>query len=243
MRRTTQKWISLAALVCLWLANPVPVLAGEPVLTTVDTERAVATTPPYVAMLFHRLTGQPPDFDAWAMASDAYGAANSFDKDLVRREKATDALRAYNLITFDDPIIVDVPVRLSSYSRMRQGFLIENFKPDTFYSFSFLGRDYAVVPLDLMDYQWLSFENMPALESLAKKIETDQGQAQMQLWVTPVSADKDNPLQLNEKNYWLLSGRVKKLKIYDKSGKQLIWEGVSREEAAQNRQHVLDLYK
>lgn len=218
-------------------------VAGELTPVAPVSVRPQATAPGYVAMLYHRLTEKKPDFDAWARASDAYVKANDFDRDLVLREKSEEAARAYHLITFDDPIVIELPVTLSAYSRQRQGYLVENFKSDTFYSFHFLDQDYALVPLDLMDYQWLGMNDDQAARSVAQKIARDEGRARMYLWVTPVSADREKPMQIADKSYWLLSGKVKRLQIFDKTGDKLLWEGVSREEAAQNRQQVLDLYK
>jgi hypothetical protein len=217
--------------------------AGEGALPSAPTARLQPSSPGYVALLFYRLTGQQPDFDAWAMASDDYNSANGFDKDLVRREKAAEVTRAYHLITYDDPVVIEHVVTLSSYSRARRGFFVQNFRPDTFFNFEFLGRDYAMVPLDLMDFQWLSLENEKAMEAIDAELKGSNGRALMYLSILPVSADKEKPMTLAGKDYWLLSGRVKRLQIYDMSGKRLLWEGVGRDEAARNQKEVLDLYR
>lgn len=220
-----------------------PLLGDLPPAAPADVPAPTPTSAGYVALLYYRMTGQVPDYEAWAMASDDYSKANSFDKDLVRREKAAEAARAYHLVTFDDPIIVEYPVTLSSYSRAKRGFFVENFRPDTFYSFDFIGRNYAVVPLDLMDFQWLSVEDGPTMQKLEDVVRKSGGNALMYLYLTPTFADKQTPLKLDNKEYWLLSGRVQKIQIYNQRGKKLLWEGYGKSHVEQRQQEVMDLYK
>lgn len=224
--------------------------AADPLLGSMPTPGLQADMPPptptssgYIALLYYRMTGQVPDYEAWAMASDDYSKANSFDKDLVRREKAAEAARAYHLVTYDDPIIVEYPVTLSSYSRAKRGFFVENFRPDTFYSFDFIGRNYAVVPLDLMDFQWLSVEDEKTQKKIEDLIKLSGGKVRMYMYLAPTFADKQTPLKLDNKEYWLLSGRMQKLQIYDPRGKQLLWEGYGKSHVEQRQQEVMDLYK
>lgn len=220
-----------------------PLVGGLPPVAPEDMSPPAPTSAGYVALLYYRMTGQTPDYEAWAMASDAYAKANSFDKDLVRREKAAEAARAYHLVTFDDPIIVEHEAALSSYSRAKRGFFVENFRPDTFYSFDFIGRHYAVVPLDLMDFQWLSVDSEKTQQKIEDQVKMSGGRVRMYMYLTPTFADKQTPLKLDNKEYWLLSGRVQKLQIYDPRGKRLLWEGYGKSHVEQHQQEVLDLYK
>ncbi len=217
-----------------------PLSAQTPLM---DMSAPTPTSAGYIALLYYRMTGQVPDYDAWAMASDDYAKANSFDKDLVRREKAAEAARAYHLVTYDDPLIIEYAVTLSSYSRAKRGFFVENFRPDTFYSFEFIGRNYAVVPLDLMDFQWLSVEDPKVQKEIEDIVTANDGKVRMYLHLTPTFADKETPLKLADKEYWLLSGRVQKLQIFGLRGKKLLWEGFGKTHVEQKQQEVLDLYK
>lgn len=220
-----------------------PLMGGLPPISPEDMTPPATTSPGYVALLYYRMTGQTPDYEAWAMASDAYTKANSFDKDLVRREKAAEAARAYHLVTYDDPIIVDHEAVLSSYSRAKRGFFVENFRPDTFYGFDFIGRNYAVVPLDLMDFQWVSVDDEKTQSKIEDQVRLSGGKVRMYIYLTPTFADKQTPLKLDSKEYWLLSGRVQKLQIFDPRGKRLLWEGYGKSHVGQRQQEVLDLYK
>ncbi len=211
--------------------------------TLVSAPPPTPTSAGYIALLYYRLSGQVPDYEAWAMASDDYIKANSFDKDLVRREKIAEATRAYQLVTYDDPVVISAQVTLSSYSRAKRGFFVENFRPDTFYSYEFLGRNYAVVPLDLMDFQWLSVGDEKTQRSLEELVDAVKGKVRMFMYLTPTFADKQAPLKLENKDYWLLSGRVQKLQIYDQRGRKLLWEGYGKTHVEQHQQELLDLYK
>lgn len=226
------------------VVSAAPLIGGMPaVLESADASPPTATSDGYIALLYYRMTGQVPDYEAWAMASDAYTKANSFDKDLVRREKAAEVARAYHLVTYDDPLIIEYPVTLSSYSRAKRGFFVENFRPDTFYSFHFIGRNYAVVPIDLMDFQWLAVDDENTQKKIEDLIQSSGGKVRMYMYLTPTFADPQTPLKLDNKEYWLLSGRLQKLQIYDPRGKRLLWEGYGRSHVEQRQQEVLDLYK
>lgn len=240
MKRSFLQALVICALAIVLTAGGVlPVVAQ-----TATSARAPAeTSPGYVALLFYRLTGQQPDFDAWAMASDDYSRANGFDKDLVRREKAAEVTRAYHLITYDDPVVVQRPVLLSSYSRSKRGFFVQSFRPDTFFGFDFLGRDYALVPIDLMDFQWVSLETEEDMRRIDAHLRQHEGKAIAYISVVPVSADRERPMPLDGRDYWLLSGRIKRLQLFDATGQHLLWEGVGKEESARHRQQVMDLYR
>lgn len=244
MKTTLARWGAIALLAVCLTVQAAAVMAQEvSTMPLAPQAPPTSTSPGHIALLYHRLTGQTPDFEAWAMASDDYANANGFDKDLVRREKAAEVMRAYHLITFEEPVVIEHPVTLSAYSRTRQGFFVQNFRPDTFYAFNFLGRDYAMVPLDLLDFQWLSIADEKELERVRTRIAADNNHAYMYLSVVPTAADKTNPMRVQDKEYWLLSGKVKRIQIYDKRRQNLLWEGVGREEAVQIQKEVLDLYK
>lgn len=221
-------------------ADPAPPMAAP------DADEATApkpTAPGQVALFYYKLAGQQPDFTLWARESDAYLKANAFDKELVAREKASEASRAYQLVTFDDPIVVAVPIKLSTYSRAQQGFFVENFRPDTFYSYHFIDRDYALVPIDLMDYKWLSVESPAQMKRIADTIAISQNTAMLYMQITPNFADKDKPMHIGDKDYWLMSGKIKRLQVYDSHGKKLLWESYGKGEMDTNQKELLDLYK
>ena len=235
--------VSAATLVRAQTAPAAAPVIAAPAPMTSEIPAPEASSPGYIALLYYRLTGEKPDFEAWAMASDDYIAANSFDKDLVKREKAVEAERAFHLVTFDEPLVMERQVTLSSYSRAKRGFFVEDFRPDTFFSSSFIGRNYAVVPLDLMDFQWVSVDDVKVQRELEDIVRANGGKARIYVYVTPNFADKQTPLKINNKEYWLLSGRVQRLQIYDHRGKRMLWEGFGKNHVEQQQQEVLDLYK
>lgn len=196
-----------------------------------------------VSLYFFKLTGQTPDFALWARESDAYRKANDFDKELVAREKAAEASGAFQLLTFDDPIVVRTKVALD-YSRARKGFFIRNFKQDTFYSYHFVDRDYALVPLGIMDYQWIPVPDAAALEKINAALKADQkNEVLLYMSVAPNFADGAAPMKSGDKSYWLLSGKIKRMRIYDSRGRTLLWESYSQGEMDENQKQLLDLYK
>lgn len=232
---------------CAFALLLLAVLAAGTAMAARPRQEVLAPEPTsagHVALYYHKLTGQAPDFSIWAQGSDDYIQANDFDKELVLREKASEASRAFQLLTFEDPVVVRTKVKLSSYSRARRGFFIQNFKPDTFYSYHFVDRYYALVPLDLLDYQWVPIESGPALEKISAAVAgAKNDELLLYISITPGFADARAPMKVGGKDYWLLSGKVKHISLHDPRSKKLLWENFGRGEMSENQKQLLDLYK
>lgn len=203
----------------------------------------VPTSPGYIALVFNRLSGQKPDFSAWVAASDDYRNAVAFDRDLVMREKTAELEKSYQLIMSETPLIIRHPVRLLPYSRVKRGFFVENFRPDTFYAVNFLDRNYAIVPQDLMNYQWLGVEDQKQMEEMQKYVGKGENDLLMFMHIVATTADAKEPFFHKDKKYWLMSGKIARIQIFDTRGEYLLWDNISREEAQEIQQEVLDLYR
>jgi hypothetical protein len=201
------------------------------------------TSPGYIALVFNRLTGQKPDFSAWVMASDDYRNAVAFDRDLVMREKTAELEKSYQLIMSETQLIIRHPIRLLPYSRVKRGFFVENFRPDTFYAVNFLDRNYAIIPQDLMNYQWLGVEDPKQMDAMQAYVGKGENDLVMMMYITATSADAKEPFIHKDKKYWLMSGKIARIQIFDSRGEYLLWDNLSREESEKVQQEVLDLYR
>ncbi len=208
--------------------------------STSSKEAPQATSAGYIAMLYSKMTGKRPNLEGWATASKDYTAASKFDKVTAQREKISELQAVYDLLTPTEPVVVDIPVVLSSYSKHNQGFFIDSFKEDTFFGFEFMDTNYAVIPMNLMEYQWLK---VPA-EQADRIFKTVQPKAKDMvraiLYVDPIMADRNNPLNMDGTPRWMISGEVRKLMLYTTNG-YLLWETADKKEAEALSLELLNL--
>lgn len=230
--------IFTALAVLLFLANT-PVLPA--VAQKLEPRAAEMTSAGQIAMIFYRLTEQTPDFEGWAAKAESYINAPPFDKITILQQKTTELKNIFNLISLQEPIVVSMPVRLSLYSQTNHGFFIENFRDDTYFGYSFMGQNYALVPQALMDHQWISIGGTAA--TLLEKIAASKKNRSLMLYfeITPRFADKTAPLNLDGEDYWLVSGEISNLRIYDPTYGRLVWESNSGTGPAPDIQELLNL--
>jgi len=179
--------------------------------------RPDVTDPSYVSMLFRKLSGTPPDFTALARNSDAYKNAPVQARPSVLEEQIRQLRSVYSLMSLQEPIVVETPVKLSAYSKASGGFFVENFESDTFFTVTDGGDSYALVPQGILDRQW-----MKAGEDVAQKISAAEAPV-MVLWLSPRFADADRPAVIDGKTYWLIAVDIQKMALYPKNGKAALW--------------------
>ena len=204
--------------------------------------RPKPASPGYVAMLFSKMIGKRPKFEEWAMASRSYNDASKFDKVLAQKEKIIEFQGVYDLLTPSEPLIIEVPMTLSEYSRTNQGFFIDSFTEDTFFAFDFLGTNYAVIPINLMDYQWIKASADQAKTIMGAIYTGKPDTATALIYIDPKFADKTSPLNIDGKDRWMISGQVRKIEIYTPSpSNYLLWESDGKEAQEDISQEILNL--
>lgn len=251
-----KKWILLLA--------AVPAFAFLPLLATaqiyVPSDFGAAgnaqgpgqpTTAAFVAMIFHKLAGRVPDVEKWALETDEYKKASSFDKQLVFEQELAKLKDIFRMSSLSEPIVIEREEKISEYSFENKGFTIDSFSPESYFPYVFAGGNYAVIIPGLMDQQWLGVAEDAAamrIDTLAAKKAAvtvgAQRKINIRLHVEPRYADGRAPMVLDGKSYWLVSGVLKNIIIQD--GDEIIWqkETASRldELTPQNRE-MLELYR
>lgn len=201
------------------------------------------STPGYVAMAFYKLSGGTPDFRAWAESSKAYNEASSFDKDMVREKQMADIENIFSLFTLDEPLVVSMPVKLSEYSFSNKGFFIESLKEDLFFPVNYVGSDFALVPENIMDHQWMRAGDKQAkdIERAAKN--RPERTLDMYFHLVPKFADRKAPLNIEGVDRWLLLGEVRKMTLVVPVSDKVLWssQDANFEETKDNE--LLDLYQ
>lgn len=210
----------------------------------IGTRKPEPTAPSHVAMLFYKLTAQMPDLDSWARQTQAYKNASNFDQPAVLKEQTKRLMEDFSLQTFQEPVVVEIPVQLSKYNAVNQGFFIEDFKADTFFPVRFDSQAYAIVPQGIVDRQWLEISD----KNTAKAIEAAAGSngnrlVRMTLLLTPQYADKDEPLAVDGEKYWLIAASIKKMMIYPGNEDTLLWESEDAATKAGKSLDLLNLYQ
>lgn len=213
--------------------------AAVPVGGTV-IERPKVTDASYIALLFYKLTGNFPDFHAWAQQTPEYISAAPELKINTLETKALEFENTYSLLTLADPMIVEMPAKLSSYSALQRGFLIESFIANMYFGYSFLDTSYALIPKGIADRQWLP---VPPEYADAILSQTKEGkEVIIQISLLPTYADNKTPMPLNDIDHWLILTEIGKISIWSSDGTRLLWESRNLQDAA-TPNRLLDLYR
>lgn len=184
--------------------------------------REEETSDAYISMLFFKMSDIIPDFENWARATQTYEDASRFDK-LMVQDKLVDQLNEIFIqIREDDPIYVDVKAGVSKYSMSHQGFLIEDFSQETFFSFTHMGENFAVIPQGINDFQWINVD--PGLGKKLGKMFGPDNKADLQVVLTPVAADANHPLVLGGKKHWLVLAKIDSVRVWDNDGEKILWK-------------------
>lgn len=193
-----------------------------------------------IAMVFYKITRQTPDFEAWARTMPEYDNAPDHAQSDVLNEISGRLEEQFNLISINEPIHIEKYVTLKQYDAESGGFFINDFKEDTFFTDSFNNQNYAIIPSDLMDYQWISVQ--PEQQAEIQDHMTDKQQIFMRLSLSPERGDARGPVRLsNEKENWLLSAKILDIEFWSPTDQTLIWR--SNEDFHSRKNQLLNLYQ
>ena len=206
--------------------------------------RPKTTEPYYISMMFFKLSGTIPDFKNLAENTKRYQESSRLDRLNVLDQEVQELKNIYSLITMQEPIIIELPVRLSEYSKNNKGFFIESFTENMFFPIESNGQNYALVPNGLMDKQWLKVTNKETADTIEAANNVENGKPLiMTLYLTPVYADSSVPANIEGKNYWLMSVNIKDMELYLPDASSSIWKfsGLESNKDSQTLQKLLNL--
>jgi len=236
MKKTVYLGI-LAAIFCLY-ALPAPVAAAEEATDyNLQARKPEPSTPDYVYMIFSKLSGKMPDFEAMAHNTLDYQDASVADRPTVLDQLVVGLKSTYSLLTLQEPFIIEVPVKLSPYSTVNKGFFIENFKEDTFFPVEYNGLSYAIIPQGIMDKQWLRVQDPAVGKTIEDAALNKEGKPlTMQLMLIPKYADSSAPVVMAEQNYWLIAVEIKRMVLYPPASTDQLWS--SDDTRAEDAKHL-----
>jgi len=218
-------------------------IAGPATAQWESFQKAKMATPSSVATVYHLLIRKLPDFAAWARETDAYKKADGFDKNVVLENEMKRLKDQFRLITLAEPLSVEARVRLSSYSHVRKGFILDGISKDSFFSYSFLGKNYAIVLPELANFQWMPVEGAQA-ERLEKAARGNLRTLLLVVNVRPNYAD-EKPVEIEGKEYFLISGKIRSVDIFDPQQRTAgaLWGKSNVTQEAAEKQELLNLYR
>ncbi len=200
------------------------------------------SSPAYVAMVYYKMAGKKPPFEQWAMHSESYKTATDFDKMAVRAQKAAELEKYYSLLSISDPIVIKTAVRLSPYSQVSKGFMVESFRDDTYFSFSFGGESFAVIPHRLMDYQWIDADAALG-QKISNAAANKSNPLEITIYAVPLSVDRRASMALDGQDHWLVSGKVQNIVLSTADGTQVLWEKHDAGYKDKTREELMNLYR
>jgi hypothetical protein len=229
------KHLALVLALCAAIA-----LHGAAFAARGSKERPTPTSAIYIAMLYEKLiSDRTPDFADWVKESPEYKKAELYERpDLVEKGKE-DLKTTYGLLSTAEPIVLEVKMKLSGYSPVGKGFLIQYFSDTTYYRYTYMGNRYALVPNGVTAFQWLK-----APKSFTDDImeATDNGRdARLLLTLIPQTADP-KPMVLDGKPTHLMMAEVSKMELWSKDGTRVIWDDKMNTPTS-TRSKLMNLYQ
>lgn len=242
--KKTISYSILAAVVGFLGATPAPVGAEGFPAGQQQELRPQVTPPSNIALLFYKLSGKTPDFEAWARNTEAYQSAASFEKSAVQEQQVQLLKNNYSLLTFQEPLVVEMPVTLSEYSAANKGFLVGNFREDTFFSARYNDQSYAVVPVGIIDKQFLKVPDAAVAQAIKDAGRSEKGKLlTMLLVLSPKYADNASPATLSGESHWLISAEIKKMMLYSAESDVPLWRSEEVETAPPDEKKRQELLK
>ena len=196
----------------------------------------------YVAIVYQKLAGLVPPFEKWADASPRLAQTPSFEKEAVKNEIIGELRSLYDLVNRDDPIVVYFPTKLGRYSTQFGGYFINDFKEDTFFSYKHMDDYYGVIPRKILDHQFLKIDPETA-KQIDEAIANQNTSVLLQIKLIPEYADTGAPLELGKQSFRLLLADVKDIKIFNSSGRKLLWENPDNFEVDERTRRLRELYR
>lgn len=242
-----------AVVFCLGALGAAPARAQEatlqedvlpPVNYVLEKRKPEPTAPSYIYMIFSKLAGSDPDYEAIARNTQVYQDAIVSERPAVLDNLVLDLKSTYSLLTLQEAFIMEVPVALSPYSAVNKGFFIQNFREDTFFPVAYNDQSYAIIPQGIMDKQWLMVPDPEQGRAIENAARNSAGKPlTMQLMLIPKYADKSAPVVLAEQNYWLIGAEIKSMSLYAPDSPTPLWQSDNTRVDNVKRQELLDLRK
>jgi hypothetical protein len=245
--------LAIAGVFCLTALLPPPARALLDPKKYSDTER--------VGYAFSKLTGVPPDYEAWIRNLDIYKKSSPMD----RREMETVFMQRLNegfanYTVEDDNITIVADVKVSWNKKELEN---ENPSPEDLITYKiafgiFAGSDkeapyfpyqvgkfwVAVIPKNITAFLNLALAT-PEAADFMKKLNARPAQAfqpaVFEMSLRPIAADAKEPMQIDGQVYWLMLADITNVTIWNVNRDKMIWSYDSPGYESRGHKQMLDL--
>ncbi len=204
-----------------------PLLAALAILLLLTTTAEASGKKPdltqgiYVAMLYEKLLNKTPAFEQWVRSSPGYNKTEMYDRPQYLKDEVEKMYDTYNLLTVTEPIVLDVKAKITAYSPLGKGFLVQNFNDMTYFNYTYMGQRYALIPNGVASYQWLKCP--PELADSITRQMGDDNTVRLTMTLTPQGADP-NPIQMDGRTYKLVMAEISKIELWSKDNNYTVWD-------------------
>lgn len=176
----------------------------------------------HVSMLFHKMAGFQPDFEAWIENSEEYKRTPQQQRRAYMNERLDILHDYYARIKTDDRVVVYFKTQVPPYDREKGGFQIQGVKKDIFFGYEYEGGRFALVPTDAMDYEFFILPE----DRLAGSASFDMdrgGAAIFHFHLRPKSIDTTTPYSLDNAPHWLIATEIVEIQMWDHKNQKPFW--------------------
>ncbi len=197
-----------------------------------------------IALIFYKLSSILPDFITMAKDYKDYKASFGESKIATLNTRAEELKNAYSLLTLQEPLVVEMPVKLSEYSKNNKGFFITNFEEKTFFKFKHHNKNFAVVPESIMDQQWLKVTDKKTVYEMNKANKAQGGNSLTALiFMAPIYTDSSSTADIQGTDYWLTFAEINKIEVYLPNSLIPIWRSDDTTLNQENNRKLNELLK
>ena len=217
-------------------AQQSPEKPGSPMLMLKKNE---PTHPEKILMMFDKLSGQQPDFVAWAKASPFLKDAKEGDAPVIMNRETNRLTQDYANLDMNAPLVVEATIHLDDYSTIREVLTLSEFTPQTFFSYGIYGQNVAIVPKGIARFATIPLAKDKMDEMLAR---ARGGDVTAELLLKPVLADGKTPFVQGGTSYWLMLAEIGEIRFWSGSPTpQLLWTYRADWYKPQENRELLDL--
>lgn len=206
-----------------------------------EEKRERIATPMTVASIYHIMQRKLPDFTAWARESEAYKKADGFDKNVVLDREISRLKNEFSEISPFEPLVIKTRIKLSPYSERTKGYLLRGITPETYFGYTYMGINYAIILPKLMDYEWIGVDAAQLRDIEAAVQRSPDREIVLKIKARINYADK-NPVTMQKDPYFLMSGDITSLELFDRrDDTRAVWWMDSKETLNAVQQELLNL--
>lgn len=186
-----------------------------------------------VAMLHNKMSGQVPDIEALVKSTQEYIDASDIDRQIILNTESEALRETYQRLDIKQPFYAQYTAGISEYKPRFEGYFIYEFDDNFFLTYSYAGKNYAVVTSGIDMYQWIHIPESRTAE-IEETLKKDR-KIVADITLNPVYADRHGTVKIGDRDYNLIMARVVELRFWDTDGRRVLWSSTDAEQSVFER--------